>query len=343
MTASRGLDITAPPACPRCAAPVTAGDRFCEVCGTDLRGVPAVVRVCPHCGDGGGADGWCSACGLRLPDGADHVEVVVTGGAAVSDRGHVRPRNEDAVALGRGPAGRGPAAPVAAVVCDGVSSIPGSERAARAAADATLARLLDAGGSADRERHVRAAVAAGAAAAAGLVPAGTRNAPSCTLVCGVVDPADPAAPVLTVAWVGDSRAYWLAAGGTAPPRLLTADHVAANAPPGLLDPAVVAARPDAITRWLGAEGGGEPDIVTHTAVGPGVLLLCTDGLWKYLPDAAALSAVALPSLYAGGPSTAAQVLTATALTAGGEDNVTVAVLPVVPVPLPAAPVPRSSS
>ena len=368
-----GDPAAAPPACPRCAAPTVIGDRFCETCGADLLmhrgGTSAAARrsavtACPHCGDRSapdGPEGFCPSCGLRRPDGTDRVETALDGAAAISDRGHVRPRNEDAVALGRAAAvtdrdaaGRGSAppdpagsgasgsgasasgtppapAPMAAVVCDGVSSIPDSERAARAAADAALEHLLQTVG-ADGERRTRAAVAAAATAAADVVPAGTRNAPSCTLVCGVVDPAPmstaQAVATVTVGWVGDSRAYWLADGPGGPSRLLTRDHVAATAPPGTLDPVLVAARPDAITRWLGADGAPEPDVVALTPTGPGLLLLCSDGLWKYLPDAPDLAALALPALRAGGPAAVATALVEAALTAGGEDNVTVAVIPV---------------
>ena len=274
-----------------------AGDRFCEVCGADLA--------------------------ARRADAADHVEVTVDGGAAVGDRGHVRARNEDAVALGRT---KGAGAPdrVAAVVCDGVSSTRSSQLAARAAADAALEVLLAARGG---EQQTRNAVGAAAAAAGALVPRGTPASPSCTLVCGVHDTG-----VLTVGWVGDSRAYWLAEpGAVEPARLLSADHTAeAAAAAGMLDPAIAAARPDAITRWLGAGGDAEPDVATLTPAGPGALLLCTDGLWKYLPDAAALAAVALPALDLGGPRAAASALVAAALAAGGADNVTVAVVPVPP-------------
>ena len=168
---------------------------------------------------------------------------------------------------------------------------------------------------------------AAAAAAAALVPRGTPEPPSCTLVCAVHD---VPGGVLTVGWVGDSRAYWLADPGAAEPaRLLSADHTAeAAAAAGTLDPAVAAIRPDAITRWLGADGDAEPEVVALTPGAPGALLLCTDGLWKYLPDAAALAAVALPALSLGGAPAAAAALTAAALAAGGADNVTVAVLPV---------------
>ncbi|MDT7578931.1 MAG: family protein phosphatase [Pseudonocardiales bacterium] len=337
-----GEAAATPSACPRCAAPTVAGDRFCESCGADLRmlrgGTSAATRgpaatPCPHCGDRSApdeSDGFCPSCGLRRPDGTDHVETALDGAAAISDRGHVRPRNEDAVALGRAAGDAADRDAVAAVVCDGVSSVPNSERAARAAADAALEHLLRTVGT-DGERRTRAAVAASAAAAAAVVPPGTRNAPSCTLVCGVVEPTG----TVTVGWVGDSRAYWLAeeTGGVPgdPSRLLTRDHVAANATPGRLDPAVVAARPDAITRWLGADGEPEPDVVTLAPPGPGLLLLCSDGLWKYFPDAADLAALARPALHAGGPAAVATALVEAALAAGGEDNVTVAVIPVPPI------------
>ena len=326
--------------CPRCRTAPLAGDRFCEVCGADLRATTAAVAgACRGCGhllppEG---DGWCPVCGTRLPDATEHVEIALDGdGAAGSDRGHVRARNEDAVALGREP-GR-----VAAVVCDGVSSTRSSELAARAATDAALDVLLGVRSfrlsrSADgtpvkkgsAERQTRSAVAAAAAATAALVPRGTPSPPSCTLVSGVHE---VSSGVLTVGWVGDSRAYWLAESGAAEPaRLLTADHTAeAAAAAGALDPAVAAARPDAITRWLGADGDAEPDVVMFAPAGPGALLLCSDGLWKYLPGAAELAAVALPALALGGPQAAVAALAAAALTAGGADNVTVAVLPVHP-------------
>ena len=44
-----------------------------------------------------------------------------------------------------------------------------------------------------------------------------------------------------------------------------------------------------LTRWLGADAkrsrGRIRSVQTMTAVGPGSLLLCTDGLWNYLPHA----------------------------------------------------------
>ena len=44
-----------------------------------------------------------------------------------------------------------------------------------------------------------------------------------------------------------------------------------------------------LTRWLGADAEAKPwadsSVLTMTAAGPGSLVLCTDGLWNYLPDA----------------------------------------------------------
>jgi serine/threonine protein phosphatase PrpC len=65
--------------------------------------------------------------------------------------------------------------------------------------------------------------------------------------------------------------------------------------------------------WLGAGGTAEAEVATLRPAGPGALVLRTDGLWNYLPDAADPAAVALPEL---------------ALDAGGRDNVTVVVIPV---------------
>jgi PPM family protein phosphatase len=145
--------------------------------------------------------------------------------------------------------------------------------------------------------------------------------------------AGPEVGEITVGWVGDSRAYWLAAPGAAEPgRLLTVDHSWAVevVSTGVLDMAAALADPraHAITRWLGAGGEPEPGIVTFRPVGPGLLLLCTDGLWNYRPDAAELAEIALPALAGGGPLAAARALTTVALDAGGRDNITVVAAPV---------------
>jgi serine/threonine protein phosphatase PrpC len=64
-------------------------------------------------------------------------------------------------------------------------------------------------------------------------------------------------------------------------------------------------------------------MVVLPAGGPGTLVLCSDGLWNYLPtaeDIAARLSVASPPAVAAG-------LTAAALELGGGDNITVVVVP----------------
>jgi len=284
-------------------------------------------------GNEAGADlGDGTDCAALTSDGTDRIEHDLGVLAGVSDRGLVHARNEDAMALGRHRSGL-----LAAVVCDGVSSSPDPQLASQVATAATLGVLLggrpsrghsgdhsgdDHSGEPMSPRRVREAVAAGARAVEALGE--DNDGPACTLVAAVVDPDRQ----IIVAWVGDSRAYWLATSGS---RALTTDHSWAEevVAAGRMDAAAAARdrRAHAITRWLGAGGEPIPDLAAFSPDGPGVLLLCSDGLWNYLPDADELAAVALPRAF-DDPLGVATALTATALEAGGRDNITVAVVPV---------------
>jgi PPM family protein phosphatase len=287
-----------------------------------------MTLICSICREPAAAvtDRFCELCGARLhppsADVADRVEVDLDGLAGVSDRGHVHLRNEDAMALGRRPED-GSATTLAAVVCDGVSTVRRPELASHTAATVALDALLACGADVS---GMTAAVAAAADAVARLAP-GVPDAPSCTLVAAVVD---TATATITVGWVGDSRAYWLAENGDA--RLLTADHswAAEMVGAGILDAASAMRDPraHAITRWLGGGSAPEPGVTTLSLAGPGVLLLCTDGLWNYEPDAPDLAALALPVATRDGPRAAAHALTAHALDAGGRDNITVVCIPI---------------
>jgi serine/threonine protein phosphatase PrpC len=287
-----------------------------------------MTLVCPICREPAPAvtDRFCELCGARLhppsADVADRVEVDLAGLAGISDRGHLHLRNEDAMALGRRPED-GSATTLAAVVCDGVSTVRRPELASNTAAAVALDALL--AGGADVS-GMTAAVAAAADAVTRLAP-GVPDGPSCTLVAAVVDTATAA---ITVGWVGDSRAYWLAENGDA--RLLTADHswAAEMVSAGILDAhtAMRDPRAHAITRWLGGGNVPEPGTTTLSPSAPGVLLLCTDGLWNYEPDAPDLAALALPVVTRDGPRAAAEALTAHALDAGGRDNITVVCIPI---------------
>ena len=127
-------------------------------------------------------------------------------------------------------------------------------------------------------------------------------------------------------------------------RQLTADDSIAGeiVAAGLANAEVAMASPHAhvLTRWLGADDGARPphvqrfclsDLATQTRAG--VLMLCSDGLWNYMPEAAGLAALAMPEALTD-PIGAAGELVRFALDAGGADNITVALIPV---PLDAGP------
>jgi serine/threonine protein phosphatase PrpC len=65
-------------------------------------------------------------------------------------------------------------------------------------------------------------------------------------------------------------------------------------------------------------------VQTITSDGPGSLLLCSDGLWNYLPDAGDIAR------FCSGDDAkaAARALTQYALDAGGQDNITVVIVPI---------------
>jgi serine/threonine protein phosphatase PrpC len=133
---------------------------------------------------------------------------------------------------------------------------------------------------------------------------------------------------VTLCWLGDSRAYWLADSGSE--RLTTDDSLAQEMiASGLLDEDEAMASPQAhvITRWLGADSAEpKPHVARFQPAGPGVVMVCTDGLWNYLPEAVDLAERALPAA-ATDPLGTAGELVKFALEAGGMDNITVVLVP----------------
>ncbi|MCU7826279.1 PP2C family protein-serine/threonine phosphatase [Kitasatospora sp. DSM 101779] len=264
--------------------------------------------VCPACGGTVAPDARCWDCGAVRAGFRSHVEITLAGGAAgVSDRGRHRGVNADAMAL----ATAGPW--TVGVVCDGVSMAPRGERAARLAADvgaaALAARLTE--GVLPETALAESAVRAGRAVTA--LAASSDAAPACTYAAGIAGPEG-----IWSAWVGDSRAYWLPDEG--PGMALTEDDT------GELD--VLAA-------WLGADAGEpRPRTRSYRPAVPGRLLLCTDGLWRHLPTAAALRDVADRGTRqrAAPPDRplliGARAMVDHALAAGGQDNITALMLPV---------------
>ena len=331
-------------ACPSCGAPVRAGDSFCESCGTELA-PPMVSSVppgyqaeCPVCSVDPEAppgvitaEGYCESCGRKAPSGRDHSELDLGLLAGVTDRGVRHSRNEDAMALATADAPGGPVA--IAVVCDGVSTSPHPDDASLAAAQASVRALLTSARRGDDPAEASlAAVYEAHQALTGMGSPG--QAPSATYISAVIG-----SDAVTVCWLGDSRAYWLGADSAA--RRLTADDSLAEelVARGVMGEAEALASPQAhvITRWLGADlAEPEPHVVRFEPPGPGVVLVCSDGLWNYRPGAAGLAELALPAARTD-PLGAAAELVKFALDAGGMDNITVVLAPFPLAPFPEEP------
>ena len=82
-----------------------------------------------------------------------------------------------------------------------------------------------------------------------------------------------------------------------------------------------------ITRWLGADHPDpEPHVAQFSPLGPGVVLICSDGLWNYRQEAADLAGLALPGALTDPLATAAD-LVKFAMDMGGVDNITVVLIP----------------
>jgi serine/threonine protein phosphatase PrpC len=275
----------------------------------------------------------------------DHQEIDLGLIAGVTDRGLRHRQNEDAMELAVVPAADGPV--LVAVVCDGVSTsirpAEASLAAAQAAAEVLRAAAQD---GTDLTEASSAAVRSAEAAVASLAqsPGGVGSA---TFVSAVIT-----STAATLCWLGDSRAYWLGAPVTPAAESTAAESPAPGSPAaetahrltrddslaeemvaaGLLPEDEVLSSPHAhvVTRWVGADPGeATPHVVTFEPPGPGALMLCSDGLWNYQPDAGKLAELALPGALTD-PLAAAQALVTFAIEAGGRDNITVALAPFPP-------------
>ena len=343
-----------------------------RVVDTDLDSSPS---SCVSCQAGHYVDGYCDQCGSAVPRIRDHfADVPATWVAAVCDRGVRHARNEDAMAVAASAADVGSSGRAVLVVCDGVSSAPRSEiaslAAARAARNALVAgRDLTAAGAAAQFQAsggrsgphdvptmaiTMAAIAAAADAANAPPPAALADpdfaGSACTLVMAVVEPSPSGGVRVNAGWVGDSRAYWLPDDAAQAALQLTIDDswaaeaIAHGVP---REDAERMPQAHAITRWLGPDSPDPmPKRSTQDVVGPGWVLVCSDGLWNYtsaadrmadlvrrlsLPAAGAAAAVA-PQADAATPATTATVtplvladrLVGWAIEQGGHDNITVA-------------------
>ena len=257
--------------------------------------------------------------------GQDHAEFDLGLLAGVTDRGLRHQRNEDAMALATASGPHGQLA--LAVVSDGVSSAPRPDEASLTAVR-TAMRVLISGVQAGEDPAGASVEAARASAQALADLADPEGSPAATYVSAAVS-----GDLVTVCWLGDSRAYWLAEDPAECTRLTRDDSLAEEiVAAGLasIEEAMASPQAHVITRWLGADlPEPQPHVAQFAPPGPGVVLVCSDGLWNYRPEAADLAGLALPDGLAD-PLGAAAGLVKFALEMGGLDNITVVLIPFSP-------------
>jgi serine/threonine protein phosphatase PrpC len=328
--------------CPRCTAPCPDESNFCEECGAALRqatdvnsegtqpvtiGASSDLRSCSNCGAKiESAIEFCPQCGIAVsyPDTCEIAELPDL--VALSNHGLRHRKNEDAVRVKR----IGPRSFLA--LSDGVSHSQRPELAAQRATSAALAVFVE---SPERaaEDLLREAVARAQTAVTGIAfDPNLLEDPACaTLTVALVSEKQ-----ITVAWLGDTRAYFIGSEGA---RLLTRDHSILNRMVSEAhvteSEALLLPGSHALTRAVGGAGTLDPpDIATYSINEPGLLLLCSDGLWNYVPEPAALydlvrSQITIPPK-SGSLLLLAQRLVEYACTQGGADNISVALTTIVP-------------
>jgi serine/threonine protein phosphatase PrpC len=308
------------------------------------------VTAC-RCGAGPDAlvDGYCEVCGRKwgslpspqTPSGLqtrDHVEVKLSEGfAGVTDRGLRHKTNEDDFAIATLQADDGVTLSIL-VVCDGVSSSDRAQEASAIAATTTCAALKQSfkSGMENAEAKLGEAIAAANTAVCGLVvPAShtNREPPETTIVTAVVQ--DRTA---VLAWVGDSRAYWIDGQSPEQSLLLTHDHSWMNdvVDSGQMTEAEAQQNrlAHAITRCLGVSDdpeGSSPSFATFSfPPAGGILLLCSDGLWNYASAPLPLATLVRDASTTDGTLGIARTLISWANTQGGHDNITAVLLVITP-------------
>jgi serine/threonine protein phosphatase PrpC len=84
-----------------------------------------------------------------------------------------------------------------------------------------------------------------------------------------------------------------------------------------------------ITRWLGEDApAGAPAVSAFVPARPGRLVLCSDGLWNYASQVDEFGALVQAQGAEAAPVAVARALVDCALSRGGHDNITVAVIDV---------------
>ena len=241
---------------------------------------------------------------------------------AATNVGRMRPINEDAY-LAKSDQGL-------FVVCDGMGGAAAGEVASRLAVD-TIGACLNGGGDEEVTTNLAAtfhartirlgeAIKKANLAIMDRARGDEEHAGMGTTVVGAW--AD--AGVVSVAHVGDSRAYLATAAGF---ESVTSDHslVEAQVQAGLIDreQSLKSEHQNVLLRALGRDANVEVDLAEVTVAAGDRLLLCTDGLTRMVPDAQLAGAL---ERFRGDPQGACDHLIEAANNAGGPDNITVVVV-----------------
>ncbi len=245
-------------------------------------------------------------------------ETVVISFASQCNRGKVREENQDSVFHGAVPLGD------LLIVADGIGGYAGGGLASRMAVDVLSSAL------AAMPTFFPPAIAIQEAAcrtnaeifAAAAEPGTAYNRMGTTVALALLQQAPEQRRAPVRAWVGhigDSRAY-LARNGRL--QRITRDHSAMQLliDRGLITPQEARRHPDAsvLTRSLGHEPHVEIEL-NEVALQPGdSLLLCSDGLWGFVPEQEIERVLADSTLDA---EAASRALLKLAIEAGGHDNI----------------------
>jgi serine/threonine protein phosphatase PrpC len=200
------------------------------------------------------------------------------------------------------------------VVCDGM----GGARAGEVASEAACAVMADLPAGAGAE-ELREAIDS----ANGAIRQRSQADPALSGMGTTLTAASGSGPEITIAQVGDSRAYLLHEGRL---RQVTDDHslVAEMIRRGQLTPEQAAVHPhrSIITRAIGTEESVFPDFFDLDLEVGDRLLLCSDGLSGMVPE----DEIEVILGTGDEPQAVADGLVAAALDHGGEDNITVVVI-----------------
>lgn len=322
--------------CITCYKELEPGQRFCEDDGTPVEfsigtSQSSIVNVCHRCSTPltrRDADDCCQVCGTVIHIQArDHLKCKVDQAlVGVTDRGRKHHENQDDFRVEKKGLPEGTA--YAIVVCDGVSSSKESRWASAAGAKRAMEELLDA--QKVNENVMSYALSAAHHAVVGMgriMTKGGSDLPSSTIVTTYV-----LGNQAVVGWIGDSRAYLLSKSGV---RALTHDDSWVNEVIGSGEMTKAEAEKsrdaNAITQWLGmVDRAPTPHVqVVDLAPEDTHLVVCSDGLWKYL-DKQPLLWDWLLKLFLQQPGNPAETIADRfveyALLQGGSDNVSVCVL-----------------